>query len=65
MKVTVIFENNMNEDGEDSVAMFSKEDVVTVEDMLNVFGRASHAGGFTYLESLQAFSEKRSFWAHF
>lgn len=54
MKVTITFESTMNEDGEDAVVSFSKEDIQTVEDSLNAMGRALYAGGYTYVNSLQA-----------
>ena len=56
MKVTITFENNINEDGEDTTVSFSKDDIEFVEDYLNAVGRAGIAGGFTYLTGLKAYN---------
>ena len=67
MKVTITFENNINEDGEDTTVSFSKDDIEFVEDYLNAVGRAGLAGGFTYLKGLKAYSQddESSWYAEF
>lgn len=67
MKVTIIFENNINEDGEDTTVSFSKDDIKYVDDYLNAVGRAGIAGGFTYLKGLKAYTvdDATTFYAEF
>lgn len=66
MRITITYENNMNENGEDSLVSFEKQDVETVEEVLNAMGRSLHAAGFTYVSSLTAHTDDDNhFWAYF
>ena len=56
-KITVTYENCMNEDGEDTSVSFSKSDVEFVEDYLYVMGRAGRAFGFDMITYLEAGSD--------
>ena len=57
MKVTVTFENNMNDDGEDSIMTFTKDGIEFYEDYLHAVGRAGRGFGFECCDTLIGTSE--------
>lgn len=52
MKVTVTFENTLDEDGVDTKATYEHNYVTDVRDLAWVFAEAARAGGFTYIEQV-------------
>ena len=58
MKVTVTFEHNMNDDGEDSTLTFTKGGIEFYEEYLHAVGRAGRAVGFECCDTLTGTSEE-------
>jgi len=54
MRITVIAEASVEEDGYGSYTEYSQEGVVDLDDMLHVLGRATVASGWTYVNGLEA-----------
>lgn len=66
MKVTVIFESDLNENGLDQEVVVSRDGVETVEDLLDLYSTSSRAGGFSYIEACGAVSSgpgKQEWWS--
>jgi hypothetical protein len=57
MKVSVTFENTMNEDGVDTKTTYEHGCVTDMQDLSWVFAEAARAGGFTYVEQVALVTE--------
>lgn len=66
MKLTITFEQDINEDGIDGSASIVRNDVQTVEDILSAFSYAFRSAGFTYVERVGVgMKDGKSVWSEF
>lgn len=60
MKVTIFFETNMNEDGVDQGVMIERDGIELITDLLDLYGDAARAAGFSYVDRMGYSTEKGS-----
>ena len=53
MRVTIVFESDINEDGVDSVVAYSQSGVEDLSSLAWVMAEATRAGGFTYVATVK------------
>ena len=53
MRVTVTFESDINEDGVDSVVIYSQSGVEDLSNLAWVLAEATRAGGFNYVATVK------------
>ena len=57
MRVTVIYEQDLNEDGVDCLVTYSQGGVECLRDLAWVFAEAARAGGYTYVDTVKVTTE--------
>lgn len=57
MRILLHCEADINEDGYDQSVTLARDGVETVEDMLSLMSDFMRAAGFSYIETLEAFTE--------
>lgn len=65
MRVYIITEETMEADGVDTYVEFSRDNIESVEDILHTFGRALQGMGFSYINTLQAYSDNNDWFMEF
>lgn len=60
MRVTVKFETTYQEDGCEQVVTLERDNVEDVEDLLDFYGSASRAAGYSYVDRVGYADEKGS-----
>lgn len=58
MKVTVIFEQSMEEDGTDTNTIMSNSTIEDMYGLLQLYGDAARAAGFTYVDRVGFCTDK-------
>lgn len=67
MKITLIADRNLVDDGEDSRVLFTRDGAETVEDILYEFQKFMVGAGFTYIGSVGAVDDEneKQYWSVF
>ena len=64
MKVTIIFETDLEEDGYESVTTYTRKGVETLEDLSWYYSEASRIGGWTYTDSVMIRTDEgKEYWS--
>lgn len=66
MKVTIIFENDMEEDGLEDAVAYTRGNVFFIQDLLDVYAVAARAASFSYVDRVGYSTEKgEAVWSKF
>lgn len=58
MRVTIMFETDVEEDGLDQTVMLSRDNVEFIQDLLDFYADASRSAGYTYVHRVGYATEK-------
>lgn len=58
MKISIVFETNLEEDGYESVTTYTRKGVETLDDLSWYYSEASRIGGWTYTEAVSIHTDE-------